>query len=555
MMTRAKLQSNPTLKLTTPSPSTTPGRKKRQPGNSWTKSGKFKLPPEAKCSLKQDIKEEKNGSTFINRDGNDTDETESYAWNRQEEASLKYQKQNEEGSITDDETKNERMSDLDNESVQQLSLDSQPSVKLSNQEDRKSLELPPQIDHHETTPKVDDHNSVAEMSIISFDKNSSQQNDISTNNTIEQESEYPEKSLTTSDNTKHNDSDEHKRDPSKPPDEDNTNDDIEEETFDINDEKRYELENQNGNSKNENKNTSMDNNNEQEDNVSFVSQNTTKGGNNKDHDDDVESPSSSEEATQEEDEDDVNTVNSENTAAVEEGVKPPPYTRYRLMIAPITEEEMEETPNITPLKRIRSKLIAFCEYMREMDADSQILTWTIKENFSFLPIDQIPDKVLGLQKYFQGIRANMKNDRKTYISLSVHTPNDKIYLQQKLEAWAESFGYSLVSCLIQTSSAKYVGWLAYSSYFTELEFWKIGLENNTGYEWGLKMVAVTNADRETKWNKRLKAVGLFVPEECADHAQAAVAKFMERNKRSKTRPLLSTDKYLFGQPEDEIITS
>ena len=66
------------------------------------------------------------------------------------------------------------------------------------------------------------------------------------------------------------------------------------------------------------------------------------------------------------------------------------------------------------------------------------------------------------------------------------------------------------------------------------------------------MVAITNLDKEEKWNKRLKALGVFVPEERADQAQAEKARVMARVKRSPERPFLATDRYLFVKPEDKM---
>ncbi len=517
MITRAKLRSDPNQQLHTPTLTVTPGRKERNKNDSYTKSGKFKLPPADVSSIKSDIEEETDTGKYIDPNLTDTDESEAYGWYKEEEKIFKDKKTSQHNLL--DNSLFSFKNDNDNDSLLQMSIKSYISKEKSIVLSEKSSQHQPNEEKTEHLQNNAEQNSLNDMSTSTYDQESKSSSD---------ETDQHEK------NTQYNAIYDTKA--SQNDNDNNINKKEEAESFDIIDEKHYELEEEEKEIENYSGDKSIEN-------MSVVSEGTTKGGN----------TTRAEESSIEQ-EDDVNTVNSNNTASNTGGVQPPKYTRYRLMINPITEAEEASPDDTTPFTRIRSKLISFYQYMREIDSESQIMTWFIKDNFHFLPIDNVPNDVLGMKRYFQGIRGNMKNDRKNYISFSVHTPNDRKILEYKMQEWAESFGFTLLPCLIQSSTAKYVGWLAYSSYYTEMEDWKKGLQKNTGYEWGLKIVAVTNTDKDEKWNKRLKAVGLFVPTERGDQAQAEISKAMARVRQTSDRPCLATDRYLFVKPEEEMTT-
>ncbi len=530
MITRAKLRSDPNQQLHTPTPTVTPGRKDREKKESRTKSRKYKLPPQDEYSINNDIEEEKESSKYIDSNSTDTDESEAYGWHKEEEKAIIAEKK-EQHHILDNALFSNKKED-DNDSLLQLSIKSY----ISNKESLFRINNPSKNQLNEQVSDLvqstKDQNSNHDMTQSSCHENSD-----SPSKDYEQQEKKSEDPKVNNNAAPATDTTCTLDFPGK-----KNKENDEEDSFDIVDEKQYELE------KDEQENDRYDQENSIQ-NTSTLSEGTTKGRNTTRAEESSQDTSSSLEA-----EDDVNTVASNNTATNIRGVQPPKYTRYRLMITPITESEEESPEDTTPIIRIRSKLMAFYQYMREVDKESQILNWIVKDNFVFLPIEKVPHDVLGLKTYFQGIRGNMKNDRKAYISFSVHTPNDSTLLEHKMQEWAESFGFSLLPCLIQSSTARYVGWLAYSSYYTEMEDWKKGLQKNTGYEWGLKIVAVTNADKDEKWNKRLKAVGLFVPDERADQAQAEISKAMARVRRTTNRPCMATDRYLFVKPEEEMTT-
>ena len=94
-----------------------------------------------------------------------------------------------------------------------------------------------------------------------------------------------------------------------------------------------------------------------------------------------------------------------------------------------------------------------------------------------------------------------------------------------------------------------IGWLLYSSYFTDTEVLKTILESQSDFEWGFKIIPVTNGDKQENWNNRLKALGVFVPASKAEIATTIISDQMEASLDSQVEIPDITDKYLFLKPE------
>ena len=146
----------------------------------------------------------------------------------------------------------------------------------------------------------------------------------------------------------------------------------------------------------------------------------------------------------------------------------------------------------------------------------------------------------------------MKDDRRSYIKLAIHTPNDDQKLYREIVRWCDAVGCSLTECLIQSSSASLIGWIVYSSYFTEINLWKSTFQTKTSYEWGFKMVPITDSDRGVAWNKRKKALGVFVPDEKVEEATLYIAEFLEKEKPEDDELDGYFDRFLFVKPESEM---
>ena len=50
------------------------------------------------------------------------------------------------------------------------------------------------------------------------------------------------------------------------------------------------------------------------------------------------------------------------------------------------------------------------------------------------------------------------------------------------------------------------------------------------FEWGFKMVAITNLDEDAGWLKRSKAIGIYVPSHMANIAKSIIGNYFEAAK-------------------------
>ena len=68
----------------------------------------------------------------------------------------------------------------------------------------------------------------------------------------------------------------------------------------------------------------------------------------------------------------------------------------------------------------------------------------------------------------------------------------------------------------------------------------------TNYEWGFKMVPTTSADKHLHWNKRLKAIGAYIPVQHVDEAKYKISELLLPDGDSlEAQQNLYLDRYVF----------
>ena len=107
-------------------------------------------------------------------------------------------------------------------------------------------------------------------------------------------------------------------------------------------------------------------------------------------------------------------------------------------------------------------------------------------------------------------------------------------IEKDLQNWAKLYDYSISRCLIQSDNAEFIGWICYSSYYTEIDLLRRILAKSSSFEWGFKMISVTDTDKHLNWNKRLKALGVYVPSDNANIAINIITKVMEAESSQDT---------------------
>lgn len=258
--------------------------------------------------------------------------------------------------------------------------------------------------------------------------------------------------------------------------------------------------------------------------------------------------------------DDENTVASDETSAIKkkdaDKIILPKFTRYQMMIlldqtsneSPIEEEKQVEEKS--PVERVKEFLNKFTTQVKKSDPEAKIISWKTNPNFTYMNMDDFPTELAESALYFQGYRANLKADKRIYMRVGIHTPNSQSKLYSLMDSWMRLHGYSFGKCILQSETSTNIGWLVYSTQYTDTEALRRRLTNISKFEWGFKLLAVTESDKEEKWLKRLRAVGVYVPTPCKDYALSIMGDQFEPELENinLTIPDL-TDKFLFMEPE------
>ena len=264
----------------------------------------------------------------------------------------------------------------------------------------------------------------------------------------------------------------------------------------------------------------------------------------------------------EEEEDDENTVDSGTTTQYNRrnmnNVVLPPFVRYQMMIlldqdtnnSNLTDEEGELK---SPVQRLKEVLQSLVVQAKIHDADAKIISWSTSNNFTYLP-ETFPDDLATIAKYFKGVTAKVKADKRIYLRFGIHTHHNARLLEEHLSNWASLYAYTFRKCIIQAESEALIGWLVYSTQFTDTEVLRKDLMEATNWEWGFKLGSVTSDDKEEKWNKRIKALGVYVPDSVQEFALAEIGNYLESNENSLAGLPTMKDKFMFVQTEKVMST-
>ncbi len=232
-----------------------------------------------------------------------------------------------------------------------------------------------------------------------------------------------------------------------------------------------------------------------------------------------------------EEESDINTINSDKTSRyqtrTEENVIVEPINvRYQMTVLveePELTEVMEQVDDnnkaskdadVLNWTRNRGILWEFLNYMFSTDNDSMLLQWS--DNKSFKPLcrngeneNEVPKHHMIWQLYFDGLRYNLESG-KMFVNIRIHTPNSMGYLEEKLYEYCNLRGRLFRRCVVQAEVAEAIGWLLYTSGYTDWEHLAQFLRRRTGFEWGLRLGLVTNDDSNMDYRYRVKAMFLYV---------------------------------------------
>ena len=190
--------------------------------------------------------------------------------------------------------------------------------------------------------------------------------------------------------------------------------------------------------------------------------------------------------------DDENTVASNETSAIKKKYQNkivlPNFIRYQMMIQLDQEgndnliDESKKDDKKSPVERVREFLISFTSQLKKFDSKAKVISWKTNPNFSYLNTDDFPTELAEAALYFQGYRANLKADKRIYMRVGIHTPNSQTKLHSLMKSWMTLHGYSYNKCIIQSETSTNIGWLVYSTQYTDTENLRRRLEHISGFE-------------------------------------------------------------------------
>ena len=128
---------------------------------------------------------------------------------------------------------------------------------------------------------------------------------------------------------------------------------------------------------------------------------------------------------------------------------------------------------------------------------------------------------MTIESFFEGFRPNKKAGR-VYLRLRIYSPGKQGVLFSHLKHWALLNSYVFSEYVIQAASSTNIGWMVYSSQFTDVKQMKKYMSvKESDMEWGFKLGAVTNRYAFQDEKKTKKTV--HVPSEQAAMAHMAIS--------------------------------
>jgi hypothetical protein len=274
-----------------------------------------------------------------------------------------------------------------------------------------------------------------------------------------------------------------------------------------------------------------------------------------------------------ESEDDENTVDSSNSTQFNKKPTnrwiPPKSIRYQIGInlAPIDLNSLHKEfegpnkdgiPSMDTFDRIRTHLQELFAETKKIDKHSKFITWKDTKIYRVLEgyKGQIPNTNAGVSQFFDGIRLKRDQGRQ-YIRFRLHSKNEK-KMEAELHEWARLSNHSFYRCIIQEEHSTPIGWLLYSSQYTNTQHLSSYLQRETGFEWGFKLGSITKSDEKedgkpVTWKNRLKAMIVHVPTHKAEVAITKISLLLQAKKAEINQVPLFYQRYLFIQQENTMV--
>ena len=133
---------------------------------------------------------------------------------------------------------------------------------------------------------------------------------------------------------------------------------------------------------------------------------------------------------------------------------------------------------------------------------------------AILEADAIPKVPSQTKKFIDGFKG--KQTGPVYIKMCIATsfipPDFLLYCK----SWMQDNESSIIKCPIQAEKAEEIGWLSYTSQFSDVQYISTQLQLASGHEVGLRLSAIANkAESKLDWKKKSRGFIVVVPTEKA----------------------------------------
>jgi len=142
--------------------------------------------------------------------------------------------------------------------------------------------------------------------------------------------------------------------------------------------------------------------------------------------------------------------------------------------------------------------------MIQVDNSAKFITWADGKSFNTLSPQSDNEFLLepdGLVSFFDGILTKKKPPAKAYICMRVHhskEDNDKFL--RKISQFTKDRNCAFNQCIVQAESMKNIGWLAYTTNYTDIEHLKIYLQTKSNFDWGFCLQPISDGDKNQNYS-------------------------------------------------------
>jgi hypothetical protein len=194
-----------------------------------------------------------------------------------------------------------------------------------------------------------------------------------------------------------------------------------------------------------------------------------------------------------------------------------------------------------------------------LDKHAKVISWKDAKTYNVLEggADELPSTAAGLGQFFEGMRLKREHGRQ-YLRFRLHASKNPNRLEAQLTEWARLSNYSFYRCVIQAEHSVSIGWLLYSSQYTNTHQLATYLQRMTGFEWGFRLRSITKSDehedrKPVQWKDRLKALLVHIPTHKAEVATTKISNLLQAKPPDEDEITQFYQRFLFIQQEQTMV--